>query len=105
VTDLPATRLFCRIVRTDPPTEADFLPYEALGGAPPDDPYLRRLWQGLSVYDTETRARNRALRQPPSAGTSRSFACSGRLPFGLSARAIVVGITRFGASRQRSLRV
>jgi hypothetical protein len=61
---IPPARAFYRIVRTDPPIVDDFLPYEARGGKPPDEPYLRRLWQGVSVYDTANRARNRALKQP-----------------------------------------
>ena len=44
---------FYRIVKTDPPTEADFLSYRALGiPLRRDTPELRRSWEGVSVYDT-----------------------------------------------------
>ena len=51
---------FYRIVRTDPPAESDFLSYAALGLPAPDDPGLRRVFDGISVFDTEERARRRA---------------------------------------------
>lgn len=50
---------FFRIVRTIPPTEGDFLSYEALGlpllaGATEAE---RRIWSGVSVYSTQAQAR------------------------------------------------
>ena len=50
---------FYRIVRTNPPTQADFLSHAALGrplraGAPPA---LIRSWVAVSAFDSETRAR------------------------------------------------
>lgn len=60
----PPTRRYFRIVRSIAPTAADFMSYEALGAEPPRDSHLRRLWQGVSVYDTEARARARAIKQP-----------------------------------------
>lgn len=59
-------RSFFRIVQADPPTREDFLSHQSRKGAPP--PHipveLRRLWGGISVYDTETHARRRANRSP-----------------------------------------
>jgi hypothetical protein len=55
-----------RVVRADPPTVADFRSHEARGrpvppGAPEES---RRLWSGISVYDTEERARQTARDYP-----------------------------------------
>lgn len=58
------SRTFYRIVRGNPPTKDDFLPYAAMGGPPPADPQVRRLWKGVSVYDTIDRARNLARKRP-----------------------------------------
>ena len=56
---------FYRIVRTDPPTEADFLSYEALGRQlRRETPELRRSWSGVSVYTSERAAREIAARLP-----------------------------------------
>jgi hypothetical protein len=55
---------FYRIVQTDPPTLEDFLSYAARGMPAPTDPALRRIWYGISVYDTLDRALSRARRQP-----------------------------------------
>lgn len=61
-----AIRSFFRIVQTNPPAREDFLSHQARKGPPP--PHipveLRRLWHGISVYDTETDARRRAERSP-----------------------------------------
>jgi hypothetical protein len=44
---------FYRIVKTDPPTVADFLSYRAQGRRLiHDTPELRRSWEGVSVYDS-----------------------------------------------------
>jgi hypothetical protein len=44
---------FYRIVKTDPPTEADFLSHRARGiPLQRDTPELRRSWEGVSVYRT-----------------------------------------------------
>lgn len=55
-----------RVVRTDPPTVAEFRSHEARGhrlppGAPEE---TRRLWSGISVYETAERARQTALDYP-----------------------------------------
>jgi hypothetical protein len=57
-------RTFYRIVRTDRPTIADFTSNQARGLPAPDDPDRRRLWDGLSCYNTETQARRNALKRP-----------------------------------------
>jgi hypothetical protein len=63
-----APRTVYRIVRTDPPTLADFAS-NAARGLPLRDasPETRRLWDGLSVYATAAQARNKA-RQLPALG-------------------------------------
>jgi hypothetical protein len=49
---------FYRILKTNPPTEADFLSYAALGRPlRRDTPELRRSWEGVSTYDTLDAAR------------------------------------------------
>ena len=56
-------RTFYRVVRTNPPTRTDFLSNDAKGREPRDrDPEILRLWDGLSVYDSATRARQQARR-------------------------------------------
>ena len=51
-------RVFYRIVRTDPPTDADFTSNAAKGKQPRrPDPEVLRLWGGISVYDTLRQAR------------------------------------------------
>jgi hypothetical protein len=61
---VPAT--FFRIVRNDPPTRRDFLSNQARRGDPRPDlpPYLRRLWDGLSVHATEEASRRQAKENP-----------------------------------------
>jgi hypothetical protein len=53
-----------RIVKPNPPTEADFVSFGALGRPVPMDPEVARLWWGVSVYDTERGARKTARRRP-----------------------------------------
>jgi hypothetical protein len=54
-------RTFFRITLTDPPSLADFTSPSAKGRTPRDnDPEARRLWDGVSVFATETQARNQA---------------------------------------------
>jgi hypothetical protein len=60
----PSIQTYYRIVHTDPPSISDFLSYAARGVAVPTDPELRRLWHGVSVYDTLDRAMSRARKQP-----------------------------------------
>ncbi len=56
---------FDRIVRTDPPTEQDFLSYAALGyPLRRNTPELRRSWSGVSVYTSERAARMIATKYP-----------------------------------------
>lgn len=56
----PSGRIFYRIVRTDPPELDDFLSYAARGRpAPNNDAATTRLWDGISVYDRESRARRK----------------------------------------------
>jgi hypothetical protein len=56
---------FYRIVKTDPPTEWDFLSHQARGlPLRHDTPERRRSWERVSVYDTPERARVIARRFP-----------------------------------------
>ena len=57
-------RTFYRTVRADPPTLDDFASNRSKGLPPPDDPERRRLWDGLSCYNTQTQARRNALKRP-----------------------------------------
>ena len=51
-------RLFYRIVRTNPPTIADFMSNAAKGKRPRHpEPEVLRLWDGLSAYSTVEQAR------------------------------------------------
>ena len=58
-------RRFYRLVRSNPPTLDDFLSNREKGipMARPD-PEVALLWDGLSVYATETQARNQAKAKP-----------------------------------------
>lgn len=57
--------IFYRIVRTVPPTRADFLSYQELGKRPlRSDPETRRLWAGISVNESKAQAQRRALDLP-----------------------------------------
>jgi len=63
-----AVRAFYRVVRSDPPTLADFASNAARGRPLPDAAAeTRRLWAGVSVNATEAQARRRA-RQYPALG-------------------------------------
>lgn len=54
-------RVFYRIVRTNPPTEVDFVSHAALGRTPPaafdGDPERLRSWERVSLFDSEAGAR------------------------------------------------
>jgi hypothetical protein len=62
------SRIFYRLLSTNPPTLDDFRSYAALGKEPPrdrrSDPAFLHRWEGLSVYDSYREARRlaRALR-------------------------------------------
>ncbi len=57
--------IFYRIVKTDPPTVADFLSQKALGHPlRRDTPEHRRSWEWVSVYDTVEAAQQTAVRFP-----------------------------------------
>ena len=60
----PGYRLLHRIVRTDPPTQDDFVSNAAEGRPPPADPDRRAVWDGLSVYSTEAQARRKRRASP-----------------------------------------
>lgn len=54
-------RTFYRVTRTNPPKRWDFLSNVAKNRPAPDDnPETLRLWAGVSVYDSEAKARERA---------------------------------------------
>jgi hypothetical protein len=53
---------FFRVVQSDPPTLADFNSDEARGLSKPVPAELARMWDGLSVMDSEERARRLARR-------------------------------------------
>jgi hypothetical protein len=56
---------FYRIVRTDPPTEADFLSFHALGRPLRNPtPETRRMWEGVSVQSTQESARSLTALSP-----------------------------------------
>ena len=58
-----AARPFFRIVKTAPPTVADFLSAKALGlPRRPNEP--EEIWAGLSVWATEAQARRQQRRFP-----------------------------------------
>src|SRR5713101_6790995 len=58
-------RSFYRIVHSARPSVADFASAEALGSQPPnDEPETLRLWGGISVYDTLSRAAAKSRRYP-----------------------------------------
>ena len=60
--------IFYRIVLTDPPTLYDFQSNRERGRALPTDPEERQLWDGLSVYATETQAHRKARAVPALGG-------------------------------------
>ena len=52
-------RTFYRLVKSDPPTPADFLSHYARGWEPrKKDPVTLDRWRGVSVYETEEQAKN-----------------------------------------------
>lgn len=54
-----------RIVKTDPPTVDDMKSNAAKGSQPRgNDPEVRRLWSGISLFDSIERARRQAGRGP-----------------------------------------
>ncbi len=56
---------FYRVVRTDPPEIEDFMSADSLGrNLTNPTAERRRLWRGISVYDTEARARKKAIKVP-----------------------------------------
>ena len=56
---------FYRVVKTNPPTESDFISYRARGiRLRRDTPENRRLWEGVSVASSLGAARNLAARFP-----------------------------------------
>jgi hypothetical protein len=62
---VPAPTTVFRIVQTDPPTTDDFISNAARGKLPHrPDPEVLRLWDGLSVFATESQARRQARRLP-----------------------------------------
>src|SRR4051812_37997397 len=65
-----AVRRFYRVVKTDPPTERDFMSYAALGKIPRpgSSAAILRSWQGVSVWETEAQARAVARQFPRSGG-------------------------------------
>jgi len=86
----PPTSRFYRIIQGERATEADFEPYAAQGRPAPTDPYLRRLWQGISVYDSLERAMNQA-RKRPGLGT---YIAELEIPWGRSVQAERTGHRR-----------
>jgi hypothetical protein len=60
------TRTFYRIVKHNPPRRQDFISnFEKRGKVPPDLPsHLLRLWDGLSVHETEAHAQRQARETP-----------------------------------------
>jgi|SRR6266496_5673868 len=57
-------RHFHRIVKTNPSRLDDFLSNAEKGNPPPDDPALRAVWDGLSVYSTLGQARRKRRTSP-----------------------------------------
>ena len=58
-------RVFYRVVRSNPPTLADFTANRALDRVLRDpNPERQRLWAGISVNATEAQARNREIDYP-----------------------------------------
>ena len=58
-------RTFYRLVKSDPPTPADFLSHYARGWEPRrKDPVTLDRWRGVSVYETEEQARAIAQKFP-----------------------------------------
>jgi hypothetical protein len=65
VSTADAVRTFYRLIPTERPTVDDFRSDKDLGEPPPrGDPELVRMWQGISVNNTETQARNKGRDLP-----------------------------------------
>lgn len=59
------SRTFYRIVQSNPPTLADFTSYQGQGKPLLDDePEKVMMWSGISVWNTEIQARNKARDLP-----------------------------------------
>src|SRR3712207_9389552 len=78
----PPTRVFYRIVQTDPPTLRDFLSNEALGRNPkrPLSELDRRCWRGASHYDSRELAAFPAGRSPSLGALIATIALPARAP-------------------------
>ena len=75
-------RVLYRIVLSNPPTLADFTSFAALGRHPRRaDSNVDRLWDGLSMYDTEERARQKARQLPYLGGYLARVVIAGGAPF------------------------
>ena len=59
-------RTFFRLVKSATPRQRDFFSNETKRGAPVPDlaPHLQRLWDGISVHETEAQARRQARETP-----------------------------------------
>lgn len=57
-------RTFYRTVTTNPPTRADFFSWKEQGKRAPRDSEGRRMWEGISVFETAEQARQVAKRYP-----------------------------------------
>src|SRR3712207_2160055 len=57
-------RTLHRIVKTDPPTVADFLSNAAQGHQMPADPARQAVWEALSAYSTLPQARRKRRASP-----------------------------------------
>lgn len=75
--DQASYRTFYRIVLENPPAASDFLTYLDLGKEPGDDPELRRLASGYSVYSTLAYCRRKAKSFP---WKSRCYIAELRVP-------------------------
>jgi hypothetical protein len=64
--ETPPGNVFYRIVEADPPDSSDFWSHLTKQRRPqrPLPAHLERLWDGISVYDSEHRARVQAARHP-----------------------------------------
>lgn len=60
----PAGWVLFRVVRTNPPADWDFLWFAALGRALPPGVRPERLCEGISMFDSEERARRTARARP-----------------------------------------
>lgn len=59
-----SAHVFFRIVRSDSPVETDFFSLAERGRPLPANVKPPELWEGVSVYDTETQARRIARLRP-----------------------------------------